>query len=41
MRFPEVKSFRDRNQVVVGLVGMLLVAAMTASVFAVSTAVSP
>jgi phospholipid/cholesterol/gamma-HCH transport system substrate-binding protein len=38
MRFPQVKSFRDRNQVVVGLVGLLLVAAMTASVFAVSTA---
>src|SRR3546814_13039754 len=38
MRLPQVKSFRDRNQVVVGLVGLLLIAAGTASVFAVSTA---
>ena len=36
MRLPEVKSFRDRNQVVTGVVGLLLVAALTASVFAVS-----
>src|SRR3546814_1877491 len=38
MGLPQVKSFRDRNQVVVGRVGLLLIAAGTASVFAVSTA---
>lgn len=38
MRRPQLKSFRDRNQVVVGIVGILLIVAAVASVFAVSTA---
>lgn len=37
MRRPHLKSFRDRNQVVVGIVGILLIIAAVASVFAVST----
>jgi phospholipid/cholesterol/gamma-HCH transport system substrate-binding protein len=38
MRRPELKSFRDRNQVVVGIVGTLLIIATVAAVFAVGTA---
>lgn len=38
MRRLALKSFRDRNQVVVGIVGILLIVAAVASVFAVGTA---
>ncbi|MDP1821096.1 MAG: MlaD family protein [Acidimicrobiales bacterium] len=37
MRRPELKSFRDRNQVVVGLVSILVVGALVAGAFAVGT----
>lgn len=37
MRFPEVRSFRDRNQVVVGIVGLLLIAGLIITSLAVGT----
>lgn len=37
MRLPQVKSFRDRNQVVVGAVGLLGVAVLVAAAFAFGT----
>ncbi len=37
MRLPRLKSFRDRNQITVGVIGLLAVAAVTAAVFAVGT----
>lgn len=37
MRIPEVKSFRDRNQVVVGIVGLLLIASLIVVSLAVGT----
>src|SRR5581483_925338 len=37
MRLPRLKSFRDRNQVAVGVVALAVLAAATATVFAVGT----
>src|SRR5690606_27960821 len=37
MRRLHLKSFRDRNQVVVGIVGILLIIAVVTGVFAIST----
>jgi phospholipid/cholesterol/gamma-HCH transport system substrate-binding protein len=37
MRLPEVKSFRDRNQAVVGIVGLLLIAGLIITSLAVGT----
>ena len=38
MRLPRLKSFRDRNQAAVGIVALAVLAAATATVFAVGTA---
>lgn len=37
MRLPEIKSFRDRNQVVVGLVGLVVIAGVVIGTLAVGT----
>ena len=37
MRRPHIKSFRDRNPVTLGIVGLLLVVAVTAAAFALGT----
>lgn len=37
MRLPEIKSFRDRNQVVVGVVGLVAIAGLVVATLAVGT----